>query len=132
MHLTPFDMSPFSFGARPDPASSADPVRAIAIGEDGAMSDEFDVVDAPDAHRFELRRAGELVGYATYRQRVDALVVPHVETLVEHRGQGYAGRLMAGIVDILRVDGRTIVPLCPFAADYFRDHPHDADVVHRD
>ena len=95
------------------------------------MDDDFDVADVPDAGRFELRREGELVGFATYHRRADATVVPHVETLVEHRGQGYAARLMAGIVEILRREGRTMVPQCSFAADYLRARPADADVVHR-
>lgn len=95
------------------------------------MADDFEVTEATDSDRFELRRAGELVGYATYRRRTDAVVVPHVETLAQYRGQGYASRLMAGMIEILRRDGRTIVPLCPFAAGYLRDHPDDADVVHR-
>ena len=96
------------------------------------MADDFEVTDATATDRFELRRAGELVGYATYRRSGDAVVVPHVETLVPYRGRGYAGRLMAGIVDILRHDGQTIVPHCSFAAAYLRDHPDDADVLHRD
>lgn len=98
----------------------------------GGMVDDFEVTDAIDSDRFELRRAGELMGYATYRRRGDAVVVPHVETLVQYRGQGYASRLMAGIVEILRREGRTIVPHCSFAAGYLRDHPDDADVLHRD
>ena len=93
------------------------------------MSDEFDVTDATDAGRFELRRAGELVGFASYRRRDRTVVVAHVETLVPHRGQGYASRLMAGVVAIVRRDGRTIEPRCPFAAAYFRERPHEADVV---
>ena len=94
------------------------------------MADDFEVTDATDSGRFELRRSGELVGFATYHRRGDAVVVPHVETLVQYRGHGYAGRLMAGIVEMLRADGRTIVPQCSFAASYLRDHPDDADVVH--
>lgn len=92
-------------------------------------ADGFEVTDATGASRFELMRDGELVGFADYRSRGAAVVVPHVETLVRYRGQGYGGRLMAGIVDILRREGRTIVPQCPFAAAYLRDHPDDADVV---
>ena len=94
------------------------------------MGDDFRVTDATDAGRFELRRAGELVGFATYRRTDPAVVVAHVETLAPHRGQGYASRLMAGIVAMVRRDGRTIVPRCPFAAAYLRDRPEDADVVH--
>lgn len=97
-----------------------------------AMDDDFEVTDVTDEQRFELRRAGELVGYATYDRRDDAVVVPHVETLAQHRGQGYASRLMAGVVTIVRGDGRTILPRCPFAADYLRRHPEDIDVLHHD
>ena len=92
-------------------------------------ADGFEVTDASGASRFELRRDGALVGFADYRSRGTTVVVPHVETLVQFRGRGYGGRLMAGIVDILRGDGRSIVPQCPFAAAYFRDHPGDADIV---
>jgi uncharacterized protein len=99
------------------------------------MSDGLEVIDATDDAtddgRFELRRAGELVGFATYHRRGDAIVVAHVETLVPHRGQGYANRLMAGIVTRLRNQGLTVVPRCPFAAAYLREHPEDADVLHR-
>ena len=140
MHLTPafdaafgmeLDMTTFSPGAGVERASSADSGCTSPVGEDGPMCDEFEVTDATDAGRFELRRAGELVGFASYRPRDRTVVVAHVETLAPHRGQGYASRLMAGIVGILRRDGRTIEPRCPFAATYLRERPRDADVLHR-
>ena len=98
------------------------------------MSDErqgFDVADAPDRSRFELRRDGELVSYAVYRADERVVVVPDVETVPEHRGQGMADRLMEGVVDLLRRDGRTILPLCSWAAGYLRAHPEHHDVVQR-
>lgn len=96
------------------------------------LADGFEVTDATGASRFELTRDGELVSFADYRRRGTSVVVPHVETLVQHRGQGCGGRLMAGIVEILRLQGRSIVPQCPFAAAYLRDHPDDGDVVDPD
>lgn len=93
------------------------------------MSNDLEVTDAIAVGRYELRLAGELVGFAAYRRRGDTDVVPHVETVAAHRGQGFGARLMAGIVELLRDDGRTIVPHCSFAAGYFRDHPEAADVV---
>ncbi len=59
------------------------------------------------------------------------MVVPHVETVVEHRGQGMADRLMEGVVDLVRRDGMTILPLCSWAAGYLRAHPEHHDVVRR-
>lgn len=93
------------------------------------MEAEFDVIDASGSARFELRRAGELVGFATYRRRKGSIVVQHVETLVQHRGQGFADRLMAGLVEIARREGVGLVPHCSFAVDYFQEHAEHADVV---
>jgi len=95
---------------------------------------QFVIVDAGSADgsaRFELRRDGELVSSATYRLEGDVFVVPYMETLPQYRGNGFADRLMEGMVEILRGSGRTIEPLCSFAAGYLRDHPEHADVVHR-
>ncbi len=89
----------------------------------------FAVVENVDGGRFELRRDGVLVGFASYRQQNDAVVVPHVETFPEHRGQGYAARLMEGLLAIIRADGRTITPLCPFAAGHVRDHTEHHDLL---
>ncbi len=89
----------------------------------------FEVREVPERSRFELRRADALVSYAMYRADDRRVVVPHVETLSEHRGQGMADRLMEGLVDLLRQDGRTILPLCSWATGYFREHTEHADVL---
>lgn len=89
----------------------------------------FDVTENTDAGRFELRRDGELVSVAAYEQRDRRVIVPHVETHPAHRGQGNAARLMDGLLDQLRASGRTITPLCPFAAEHIRDSPHHHDLL---
>lgn len=95
-------------------------------------TERFVVVDAAldgGSSRFELHRDGELVGWARYRREDGIVVIPHVETLVEYRGQGFADRLMAGIVADVRRSGHTIMPLCSFAAAFLRDHPEHDDVT---
>ena len=89
----------------------------------------FEVIENSSDGRFELHRDGELVGFAVYSQQGDVTVVPHVETLAEHRGQGYAATLMEGLLDQLRASGRTIVPLCSFAAQHLREHPQHHDLL---
>lgn len=113
----------------PRPLSS-DPQSADrdATDQDGV----FVVVDAGadgGPSRFELHRDGALVGWASYRREGRSIVIPHVETLVQHRGQGFADRLMAGIVDIARRSDDRLAPLCSFAAGYLRDHPEHEDLV---
>lgn len=90
---------------------------------------EFAVVDNVEASRFELQRAGEVVSVADYALRDGAVVIPHVGTEPRHRGQGYAGKLMDGVLDQLRASDRKVVPLCPFAAAHIRDNPRHHDLL---
>lgn len=92
----------------------------LAALEGSAELANFEVVDDREAGRFELRREGEMVSFASYDQRESTVVVPHVETLREHRGQGYAAKLMDGLLRIIRTDQRTITPPLPFRC---RAHP---------
>ena len=79
--------------------------------------------------RFELLHRGEVVSFATYTERDGVVVVPYVETVRERRGNGHAGELMEGVLAILRSDGRTITPLCPFARAHIDARPEHADLV---
>ena len=79
--------------------------------------------------RFELLRNGEVISFATYSEQAGAIVVPHVETRPEWRGNGHAAELMEGILAIIRADGRKITPLCPFAAAHIRDNQHHHDLL---
>ena len=90
---------------------------------------EHTVRDNPVRQRYELVVDDHIVSIADYRQEGSTLVVPHVETDPRFRGQGMADRLMAGMLADLRADERTIVPICPFAADYIRQHPDQQDLL---
>lgn len=79
---------------------------------------------------FSLSRDGESVSQATFSRRGDnTIVIPHVSTDPSHQGQGNAGRLMAGLLDIVRENGETVAPLCPFAAQFIRDNDQYHDLL---
>ena len=90
---------------------------------------ELELVENREAGQFELRRGETVVSIASYSERGDTVVIPHVGTRPEHRGQGYATKLMDNIVAELRESGRKIMPLCPFAAAYLRDRPELHDLL---
>lgn len=90
---------------------------------------EHEIRDNAERQRYELIVDGEMVSIADYQRRGSSIVVPHVETDPAHRGQGMADRLMAGMLADLRSKGETIVPHCPFAASYIREHPGDQDLL---
>ncbi|MEQ8839723.1 MAG: GNAT family N-acetyltransferase [Acidimicrobiales bacterium] len=87
------------------------------------------VRDNPDRERYELLVDDRIVSIADYSTAGSTIVVPHVETDPSMRGRGMADRLMRGLLDDLREREMTIVPQCPFAAAYIRDHPADADLL---
>ncbi len=87
------------------------------------------VIEDVARSRFELRDGDTVLSFADYRIRDGAVVVPHVETDPAHRGRGNAARLMDGLLATIRADGRSIVPLCPFAAAHIRDDPDHHDLL---
>ena len=86
------------------------------------------VVDNAARSRFELEEQG-LTAFADYHLRGDHLVIPHVEAPPALRGTGAAGRLMTGVLDIIRERGLKVVPRCPYAAAFIQRHPEYQDLV---
>jgi uncharacterized protein len=95
------------------------------VRRDPAMSGE--VVDNSALSRFELTEQG-LTAFADYRLHGDRVVIPHVEAPPALRGQGTAGRLMAGLLQIVRARGQKVVPVCPYAVAWLKRHPDYQDL----
>ena len=86
------------------------------------------VIDNPERRRFELTEQG-LTAFATYRVEGDRVVIPHVEAPPELRGKGTAGRLMTGMLELIRTRGQKVVPVCPYAVVFLKRHPEYSDVA---
>ena len=86
------------------------------------------VRDNAAKHRFELEEQGQ-IAFADYRRSGDVLTIPHVEAPMALRGQGTAGRLMTGVLDIVREKGLKVVPACPYAAAFIQRHKQYQDLL---
>ena len=86
------------------------------------------VVDHPDRHRFELEEDGKLA-YADYRREEKLIIVPYVHADPALRGKGTAGRLMSGMLEIVRSRGEKVRPVCGYAAAWIQRHPDFRDLV---
>lgn len=84
--------------------------------------------DNAERHRYELD-APEGNSFADYRDVGGARQILHVETAAEAQGRGYAAKLMDGIVEDARANGRKITPFCSYARAYFERHADAADVL---
>jgi len=86
------------------------------------------VTDHPARRRFELEEEGKLA-FANYRREGNLLIIPHVEADPALRGRGTAGRLMAGMLEIVRSRGEKVRPICGYAVAWIRRHPDHHDLI---
>lgn len=84
---------------------------------------DAEVVDVPEASRYELRLDGRLIGLAAYQRRDSRIAFTHTEVDEACAGRGFGSRLVR---DALRDAARRnleVLPLCPFVAWYVDQHP---------
>jgi uncharacterized protein len=90
---------------------------------------EAEVIDAPQASRYELRLGGCLIGLAAYRRRDGRIAFTHTEVDESCEGRGFGSRLVAAALEDARREGLEVVPLCPFIAHYIERHPEYEQLV---
>jgi predicted GNAT family acetyltransferase/glutaredoxin len=92
---------------------------------------DAEVVDVPEASRYELRLDGHLIGLAAYGRRDGRIAFTHTEVDESCEGRGFGSRLAAAALDDARRKGLEILPLCPFIAHYVERHPEYQELVAR-
>jgi predicted GNAT family acetyltransferase len=90
---------------------------------------EAEVVDVPQASRYELRLGGRLIGLAAYRRRSGRIAFTHTEVDESCEGRGFGSRLAAAALEDARRQGLEVVPLCPFIAHYIERRPEYGELV---
>lgn len=94
------------------------------------MTPGNELIHDPVGRRYELRGdGGDLLGFVEYRPAGESAIVAHTEVSPEHEGEGIGGRLVRGAFAALAAEGKTVIPLCPFAAAYVRRHPELVELV---
>jgi len=94
-------------------------------------SDTAQAVDVPAEDRFVVRAEGaeaELV----YRVRESRLFLIHTGVPQSLGGRGIGGRLMRAAIRRAESEHLTIVPWCPFARRWLKEHPDEAGSVRVD
>ena len=80
--------------------------------------------------RYYLEGPGGAVAEMTFsRTGQHMIIIDHTEVPDAFRGQGVGLKLVTRAVEDARAQGKTIIPLCPFANAQFRRHPEWADVL---
>ncbi|MER7893173.1 GNAT family N-acetyltransferase [Micromonospora sp. NPDC048909] len=93
---------------------------------------QFTVTDVPERERFEARdEAGTLAGIVTYQLTGSIIAYTHTEVDPEFEGRGVGSTLARAVMDDARAKRRTVVPICPFLAEWLGKHPDYEDIVVR-
>jgi predicted GNAT family acetyltransferase len=87
-----------------------------------------EVHDEQTAHRFVLEEDGE-VAELTYRTEPGRLFLVHTGVPDEIEGRGIGGRLVRAALDRARAEQLTVVPWCPFARRWIREHPEEVEGI---
>lgn len=81
--------------------------------------------------RFEARVPGSAeIAYIDVVPGTNIWSLTHTEVPASFRGKGVGSALVKGALKHVRDLGAHIKPVCPFVAEFLRQHPAEADVVH--
>jgi hypothetical protein len=89
---------------------------------------DTEIVDNAAQSRFETVIDGHLAKL-DYRRDGERLVLVHTEVPEALGGNGLGGQLVSAAVDAAAAAGLTVVPECPYAAEWLQRHPDVAGKV---
>ncbi|MFY1615497.1 GNAT family N-acetyltransferase [Micromonospora sp. WMMD736] len=90
------------------------------------------MTDVPARERFEARdEAGTVAGIVTYQLTGAIIAYTHTEVDPAYEGRGVGSTLARAVMDDARAKGRSVVPICPFLAEWLVKHPEYEDIVVR-
>ncbi|HWG23454.1 GNAT family N-acetyltransferase [Actinospica sp.] len=89
----------------------------------------IEVVDHPEAERYEAHVNGVLAGRAEYLRGAGQISFTHTEVDPAFGGRGLAGRLAQKALDDAKASGLEVLPFCPFFRDWIQKHPDYAALV---
>jgi predicted GNAT family acetyltransferase len=84
----------------------------------------------PGKKRFELQ-VNEYTAILEYIKTADKIFLTHTEVPSELEGQGVGSKLVKNVLEEIKGGKLTLIPLCPFVANYIKKHPEWKDLVFR-
>lgn len=90
---------------------------------------ELTITENSDVGIYEATVGGTTVAGVVYSRAGNRVTLLATSVFPEFRGQGIAGRLLGGVLDMLRARGETATISCPFAAEFVSAHPEYAGVL---
>jgi predicted GNAT family acetyltransferase len=86
------------------------------------------IVENAALHRFELERDGE-TAFVLYSKTQNVIKLIHTEVPDALRGKGVGSKLVGGVLRQAEQAKLSVIPSCPFVAQYVKRHPEFASIV---
>ncbi len=87
------------------------------------------VRDNADKHRFEIDLGDGSFAIAEYTLPAGKIMFTHTEVPAAHEGRGLGSLLIRTALAAARERRLQVIPICPFFAAYFRQHPEEQDLL---
>jgi predicted GNAT family acetyltransferase len=100
-------------------------LRLFAVSDSSAPTR---AVRVPNENRFVVEEGG-YVGELVYEKHGSRLTLVHTGVPEEIGGRGVGGRLVRAALEWAESEGSVVVPVCPYARKWLRDHPDEASAV---
>ena len=105
-------------------------IRELAYSTTGVTeAEKVTITDNKEAGAYELWVDGKTAAGLLYNETGTRVTILATAVFPKFRGKGIAGKLLGGVLDLLRAEGRTVTLTCPFATAFVHSHPQYADVV---
>ena len=88
-----------------------------------------EVVDRPEARRYEVLSDGEAAGFVEYQLGPGEIMFIHTEIDEAYEGKGLGSVLARHVLDDARERGLAVLPLCPFVRAWISRHEDYLDLV---
>lgn len=105
---------------------SGDPNLSGATAPD---AEDLVITDNSELGVYEATIGGRTAAGLIYTKAGNRVTLRATSVLPEFRGKGVAARLIGGVLDELRTQGKTATVTCPFTAGFVDAHPEYADVL---
>lgn len=92
-------------------------------------AEELVITDNSELGIYEAAIGGRTAAGLVYSKVGSRVILLATSVFPEFRGKGVAARLIGGVLDELRMQGKTATVTCPFAAAFVNAHPEYADVL---
>ena len=93
------------------------------------MTADFAIRDDIQKHRFEIDLGDGSLAIAEYVLSEGKITFTHTEVPTAHRGKGIGTALIRFGLASARERGLRVIPICPFFAAYFKQHPKVRDLL---